>query len=114
MKHVSWIVTVPLMAVLVVFAVVNRQSVTLDLWPLDMSLRLPLFILILGSLFVGLLVGGSAVWLSAGATRRRARAAEHRAAEHEREIARLRRAAAPAAGPAAGGEDRRRLRATGT
>jgi len=113
-KHVSWIVTVPLMVVLVVFAVVNRQSVTLDLWPLDMSLRLPLFILILGSLFVGLLVGGTAAWLSAGATRRRARLAEHRAAEREREIARLQRNPPPAASQSGAGEDHRRLTATGS
>lgn len=114
MKHVSWIVTVPLMVVLVVFAVVNRQSVTLDLWPLDMSLRLPLFILLLGSLFVGLLVGGTAAWLSAGSTRRRARAAEHRAADCEREIARLRRSPPPATPQPAGSEDRKRLTAAGS
>jgi uncharacterized integral membrane protein len=102
------------MVVLVVFAVVNRQAVTLDLWPLDMALRLPLFILILGSLFVGLLVGGTAAWLSGAAARRRARAAEHRAAECEREIARLRRKPPPAAAPPAGDGEHRQLSATGS
>jgi len=43
-----------------------------------------------------------------------ARAAEHRAADCEREIARLRRSPPPAAAQPAGGEDRKRLTAAGS
>lgn len=77
--------------VAVVFAITNRAPVTLDLWPLGISVGVPLFAVILGSAFVGLLVGAAAAWLSGGAARRRARKAQRRAAELERELARMRR-----------------------
>jgi uncharacterized integral membrane protein len=102
MKRLSWIVTVPLTAVLVVFAIANRQWVTVDLWPLEIAARLPLFLLILGSLFVGVLAGGAAAWLSAGRTRRRGREAERRRADLEREVARLKRERERAEGRAGG------------
>ncbi len=92
------------MFVIVSFAFANFDYVSLDLWPLAFSLSVPLSVLILGSLFLGVLIGGLAVWLSAGRTRRRARQARRRADELEREVARLRRereraAGAPGAGP---------------
>jgi len=90
-KYFSWIVTVPLTLVAVVFAVTNRAGVTLNLWPFGITIEAPLFILVLGSVFIGVLVGGTIAWLSAGATRRRAREAQRRAANLERELAQLRR-----------------------
>ena len=91
MRYVSWILTVPLMIVAVVFAITNRGGTTLNLWPLGITVEAPLFILVLGSALVGLLAGGAIAWLSAGAVRRRAREARHRAEALEREVARLRR-----------------------
>ncbi len=93
MKRLSWILTLPLMVVAVVFAIANREAVMLDLWPLAMTIQAPLFILVLGSVVVGLLIGAVIAWFSAGATRRRAREARHHADELEREVARLREAA---------------------
>jgi uncharacterized integral membrane protein len=90
MKRLSWILTLPLMVVAVVFAVANRELVTLDLWPLAMTIQAPLFILVLGSTVVGLLAGAAVAWFSSGPTRRRAREARRRAAELEREVAHLR------------------------
>jgi uncharacterized integral membrane protein len=91
-KHLSWILTVPLMIVAVVFAITNRAGATLNLWPLGITVEAPLFILVLGSVFVGLLVGGTIAWMSAGTARRRAREARHRAEAAEREVMRLRNA----------------------
>ncbi|MHA1601301.1 MAG: lipopolysaccharide assembly protein LapA domain-containing protein [Alphaproteobacteria bacterium] len=90
MKRLSWILTLPLMVVAVVFAIANREVVMLDLWPLAMTIQAPLFVLVLGSAVVGLLAGAMVAWFSGGPTRRRAREARRRAAELEREIARLR------------------------
>lgn len=93
MKRLSWILTLPLMVVAVVFAIANRDVVVLDLWPLALTIQAPLFVLVLGSAVAGLLAGAVVAWFSGGSTRRRAREARRRAAELEREIARLRSAA---------------------
>ncbi len=112
MKRFSWILTLPLLAVAVVFAIANREWVTLDLWPFDLSLRLPLFVVLLASLFVGLSIGGLAAWLSAGRTRRRGRRQRRRIEELERDVARLGRErdraarTTPPATPSAAGDGR--------
>jgi len=107
MKRLSWIITLPLMAVAVVFAIANREAVVLDLWPLALTIKAPLFLLVLGSIVFGLLAGAAVAWVSAGATRRRAREARRRVADLERELAGLREAAekgrpVPPPHPAAG------------
>jgi len=103
-KRLSWILTLPLIIVTVVFAAANFEFVSLDLWPFAFSLSVPLSVALLTSLVLGLLVGGLTAWLSAGGTRQRARQARRRADELEREVALLRRereraAGAPGAGP---------------
>ena len=71
-----WIVLVPLAAVLVVFSVSNRGAVTLDLWPLPYQADVPLYLVFLGALIVGFVVGGIYVAITAAARRsRRDRAA---------------------------------------
>ena len=86
MKYISWILTIPVAIVAVVFAVTNREPATLNLWPLGIELEVPLYILVLGSGLVGLILGGVITWLSAGRARRRARKAEYRASDAEREV----------------------------
>ncbi len=88
MKRLTWILSLPLIIVAVVFSVANREAITLDLWPFALSLSVPLSMALLASLVLGLLIGGLAVWLSAGRTRRRARQARRRVEELEREVAR--------------------------
>ena len=101
MKYFSWILTVPIMIVAVVFAVTNRGAATLNLWPFGITVEAPLFILVLGSALFGIVVGGAIAWLSAGRQRRRARAAEARAAAAERELSILQRKMAQEANPPA-------------
>ena len=86
MKHFSWILTVPLTVVVIVFAVANREFVPLDLWPFEFAVQVPIFALVLCSMFVGFLIGALAMWLSSGKQRRRARAARGRLAKLEREV----------------------------
>ena len=91
MKYLSWILTIPVAIVAVVFAVTNRDPATLNLWPLGTTVEAPLFVLVLGSGLVGLILGGVITWLSAGKQRRRRREAEFRASDAEREFQYLQR-----------------------
>ncbi len=116
MKRFSWILTVPLIVVAVVFLTSNREPVTLDLWPFEISLRSSLHWILLACVAFGLVVGAMATWQSTAPARRRARQARRRVAELERE-----RAAAAAAdsgqpdlpSPAAGPPEPERRRALG-
>ena len=90
MKHLSWIVTFPVTVVVVVFAVANREEVTVQFWPLP-SLPLPLWLLVLGSLLLGFLLGGFVAGVASAPRRRRARQTAERARELARQLAELQR-----------------------
>ncbi len=77
-KIVAGIVLVPLAIVIVVFAVANRQTVTVSFDPFSSAApayaaHLPLFVLIFIILIVGVIVGGAAAWLGQSSWRRTAR-----------------------------------------
>jgi uncharacterized integral membrane protein len=76
-RIVAAIVLVPLAIIIVAFAVANRQEVTVSFDPLGdtpaASLPVPLFVLILGLLIVGVIIGGVASWLGQGRWRGAAR-----------------------------------------
>lgn len=55
---------VPLALLTVLFAVDNRQPVTVGLWPLPWSVDMPLSLAVLGALAVGLVAGIAAGWAS--------------------------------------------------
>lgn len=82
MKRLSWILTVPLIVVAVVFLIANREPVTLDFWAFE--LQLSLHWILLACVAFGVVVGSMATWLSAAPARRRARQARRRVAELER------------------------------
>lgn len=82
MKLFTWIILLPVAALIIVFAVVNRELTTLNLWPLPFEIDLPLFSVIFGGALIGVIWGGIAAWTAAGATRAKAR-------ERAREIQRL-------------------------
>jgi uncharacterized integral membrane protein len=76
-RIVGWFVLVPLCAVLIVFALANRQLVVLNFNPLapadgiaTTGTGVPLFIVIFGVLLVGVLLGGIATWFAQGPHRR--------------------------------------------
>ena len=70
------LIALPLLLLLVLFTLSNRDPVRLGLWPTDYALVLPVSLAIIGSMAVAFLVGGLLVWVSALAQRRRARHAE--------------------------------------
>jgi uncharacterized integral membrane protein len=72
------VVLVPVAVVMVSFALANRAFITLRLDPFDVidpppTFEMPLFLPIFVSLMVGILVGGTAMWLSQGRHRRAVR-----------------------------------------
>ena len=70
------LITLPLLLLLVLFALSNRQPVSLHIWPTDYAATLPLSLAVLGSMAVAFLAGGLLVWVSELMQRRRARRAE--------------------------------------
>jgi uncharacterized integral membrane protein len=90
-KYLSWIITLPLIAVAVIFSVNHRQPVEIDLWPLPLAIEPPVYLVVLLAVFIGFLLGGSIDWWSQGRNRRTARWRRYRIEELEREVAFLKR-----------------------
>jgi lipopolysaccharide assembly protein A len=63
MRWVFWGLTILVAVAAAIFAVFNRTPVTVDCWPFPM-IELPLFVLVLGTLVVGFLVGRITAWAS--------------------------------------------------
>lgn len=76
MRLIYWLIAGPLIALAVLFALSNRGTVELSIWPLPFSLPAPVYLVALGGLAVGFLAGGIVAWFGAGRIRARARAAE--------------------------------------
>jgi len=93
------LLTLPLLVLLVLFALSNTQPVRLGLWPTDFALEVPLSIAVLGAMAIAFLAGGMVVWINELGQRRRAREAEHRARLLEAEITSLRVGQTGRAGP---------------
>lgn len=56
--------------VVAVFAVMNRHSVSFVWSPVHASLELPLYVIALGALVLGFVLGGMVVWFNGGKVRR--------------------------------------------
>ena len=85
-KFLAVAVLVPFAVIIVIFAVANREIVTISLDPLNplhpaYALKLPLFVLIFVLVAFGVVVGGFAAWLRQHRWRVRARRAEAEARE---------------------------------
>ena len=83
-KLVTVLITIPLAIILIVFSVANRGSVSLTLDPFNpgnplLTMGVPLFVIILTSMMIGVLIGGTATWLKQGKHRKRARTEKSRA-----------------------------------
>src|SRR4051812_49601541 len=80
-KFLALAVLAPLAIVIVMFAVANRETITVSFDPFDsahpaLALKMPLFMLIFVLVAVGVVVGGIAAWLKQHKWRTRARRAE--------------------------------------
>jgi hypothetical protein len=79
-KIVGWLVLVPLCAVLIAFALANRQLVSVNINPFVAPVEagtagygVPMFIVLYAVLLLGVLLGGTATWFAQGEHRRRER-----------------------------------------
>jgi uncharacterized integral membrane protein len=96
-KFFSAVVLIPLGLVFIVFAVANRHLVTVSFDPFNcsdpsISVRLPLFVVIIAVAMVGVLAGGSATWIGQRRWRRAARQHEADAQAARAQLADLRAA----------------------
>ncbi len=88
-KLIAWLVAIPMAVAIAFFAIANRQSATIDLWPLPFAVTLPLFIVIIATVIFGFLIGTLVHWIIAGRLRLRAVRAERRTEVAERELAQM-------------------------
>lgn len=96
LRALSWLLTLPLALLVVSFAVSNRDSVALGLWPLPFTVELPAFVLVLGAFVIGFLVGGLVVWLGQHGHRKAERRHQSRADKLAHELAETKAALAQA------------------
>ena len=89
-RILSLVILVPLAILLVVFCVSNRGPVPVSLDPLgtmpQFTFAPPLFLLLMGAVILGVILGGIGTWLTQSHYRRKA-------ARRKAELARLRREA---------------------
>ena len=77
-KIVTAVIVVPLVIVIVAFAVANRQAATVSFDPFSATdpayaATVPLFVLLFIVLILGVVIGGTAAWIRQGRWRRVAR-----------------------------------------
>lgn len=70
------ILSLPVLLVIVLFALSNQQSVRIVLWPTDFAVQAPLSLAVLGLALVFFLGGALVAWAGTLSARRRARRAE--------------------------------------
>jgi uncharacterized integral membrane protein len=84
MRRFAWIVTLPIIAIITVFAVMNRQDVALNLWPLPWDFAMPVFLLTLLLILFGFVFGVLVMWFSGAKLRR-----QHRQTRRELDAAKM-------------------------
>lgn len=80
MKLLIWLVFSIVLLIGALFAIANRDVVSVDLWPFWSSVPMPLFVALAGTLYLGMAIGAVLAWFGGRKSRVRARA-EHRRAE---------------------------------
>jgi putative membrane protein len=73
MKILFWIFVLVVALVLALFAVSNRETVSLGFWPVPFLVEVPLYVALLGALVIGFLIGELAAWIAGRRWRREAR-----------------------------------------
>jgi hypothetical protein len=104
-RIVGWFVLVPLCAVLIVFALANRQPVLLHINPfaagdpVPEGTGVPMFVVLFVSLLLGVVLGGIATWFAQGGHRRDERHFKRETERLHRELQTARRDSGTAATP---------------
>ena len=86
MKILFWIFVLLVALVLALFAVSNRESVALGLWPVPFLVEIPLYVAMLAALAVGFVIGEFAAWIAGRRWRREARQRRRQIASLEGEL----------------------------
>jgi lipopolysaccharide assembly protein A len=84
------LIAVPLLLLLVLFALSNTDPVRIRLWPTDLAAEVSLSLAVLVGMGAAFLFGGLLVWFSALAQRSRARRAEAQVRILDEQMAELR------------------------
>ena len=87
MKLLFWIIVALIAVGLALFAVTNRQAVSLGFWPLSLTLDLPLYLAIIAAMLIGFVAGALCAWIAGRQRRREVRSRGRRIAALERELA---------------------------
>jgi uncharacterized integral membrane protein len=103
-RFLTYLVLFPVGVIIILFALANREVVSLSLDPFSpdtpaLSFTAPLFLVLFAVLMLGVLIGGCASWLRQGTHRRAARRARADADRYRAEAERLRSQLAGAAQP---------------
>jgi putative membrane protein len=94
------LIALPILLLLVLFALSNPQAVRFGLWPTDYSLEVPLSIAMLVAMAIAFLVGAILLWFGSLAARARARQSERARRLLEAQVQELKaRLAGPALPP---------------
>lgn len=96
MRLLSWLVSLPVALAAVLFAISNRESVTLALWPLPFTVTAPVYLAALLALLAGFLAGGAVVWFGQHGERWRAGRLARRVSRLEEELRQAKQRAATA------------------
>lgn len=86
MRILSRAVFLVLAISLILFAVSNRETVSVGFWPLPFLADLPLYLLCFLSLLIGALIGVAAAWIAGHRNRRELSARRRRIEALEREL----------------------------
>lgn len=90
------VLAVPVLLILVLFALSNQQAVQLGFWPTDFALVAPLSLTVLAGMAIAFLLGAIMVWFGVVGARQRARRAERQVRLLEAEVAQLKARILPA------------------
>ncbi len=104
-RIIGWLVLVPLCLIVLVFALANRHMVTVNFNPLVSvddpapGMGMPLFLVIYAVLFIGISLGGLAVWFTQAGHRKAERRYKRENSDLRTELSRARRTPARAEDP---------------
>lgn len=90
LRWLSFLITVPVTLVVVLFAVSNREIVSAELFPLPFTVEAPFYLYVLVAIIMGLLTGSAVTWVYGHGARAAARREAKRAARLEKELIDLR------------------------
>ena len=90
MKILWWIVLALAAVLVIIFAVSNRETVSVGLWPLPDFAAMPLYLVVLGCLLIGFVCGQLSSWLGGWRWRRELRQARDHIAALEQELTEIR------------------------